>query len=147
MNMSDLGTYIKNAIVAKVNALLPSQSGNSGKYLTTNGASLSWGAIGSSTPTVNTSLTSLTIDCSIADVFRINLTASAAFVLSNLPNGKVSEIIIKNTATGIITITLPDNHAYRSKTYTIDAQLARVFSVRLVATKYIWLVSEEISNA
>lgn len=102
---------------------------------------------GSPTPIVNTSLTSLTIDCSIADVFRINLTANATVVLSNLLNGKVSEIIIKNTATGIITIILPDNHAYRSKTYTIDAQLARVFSVRLVATKYIWLVSEEISNA
>lgn len=147
MDMSDLGTYIKNAITTKINALLPSQSGNSGKYLTTNGVSLSWGTVGSSTPIVNTSLTSLAIDCSIADVFRINLTANAAFVLSNLLNGKVSEIIIKNTATSIITITLPDNHAYRSKTYTIDAQLARVFSVRLVGTKYIWVVSEEISNA
>ena len=147
MNMSDLGTYIRTAIATKVNALLPSQSGNSGKYLTTNGASLSWNNPPVPTTSVNSSLTSLTIDCNLADVFTISINANATFTLSNLAVGKAVEIIVKNTSTNIITITLPISGVYRSQTYTIDAQLVRIFTVRLANNKNYWLVSEELSNA
>lgn len=144
MNMSDLGTYIKNAIVAKVNALLPSQSGNSGKYLTTNGASLSWGTVGSSTPTVNTSLTSLTIDCSIADIFRIPISASTNFVISNASGEK--SFRVKNTSASIITVTMPNGQIYSNQFVDISAGKARIIKLFVYGSQYEWLVSGELAN-
>jgi len=45
-----------------INALVPSQTGNSGNFLTTNGTSVSWGAVGSS-PTVEIFTSSTTWTC------------------------------------------------------------------------------------
>ena len=142
--MSDLGTYIKTAIATKVNALLPSQSGNSGKYLTTNGASLSWGAVGSSTPIVNTSLTSLTIDCSIADIFRIPISASTNFVISNASGEK--SFRVKNTSASAITVTMPNGQIYSNQFVDISAGKARIFKLSVYGSQYEWLVSGELAN-
>lgn len=143
--MSDLGTYIKNAITTKINALLPSQSDNSGKYLTTNGASLSWGAIGSSAPTVNTSQTSLTIDCSIADIFILSLTANATFALINATASK--QFIIKNAGASSINISLPNGQVFDTATIPIVSGKARRFIVEPINSKFYWDYSKELVNA
>ena len=49
---------------------LPSQSGNSGKYLTTNGSTMSWGSI--SIPTVNNSTITIQKNSSTVDSFTLN---------------------------------------------------------------------------
>ena len=145
MNMSDLGTYIKNAITTKINALLPSQSDNSGKYLTTNGTSLSWGSIGSSTPIVNTSLTSLTIDCSIADIFILPITANSTFVLTNVTASK--QFIVKNTSAGSINISLPNGQVFDMATIPIASGKARRFIVEYINSNFYWDYSKELVNA
>ena len=145
MNMSDLGTYIRTAIATKVNALLPSQSGNSGKYLTTNGASLSWGTVGSSTPTVNTALTSLSIDCSIADVFILTLSTNSAFALTNITASK--QFIIKNTSASSINISLPNGQVFDTATVPIASGKARRFIVEPLSSKFYWDYSKELVNA
>ena len=144
MDLGTFGTYIKNSVVSRVNALLPSQGGNSGKYLTTNGASLSWGAVGSSTPTVNTSLTSLTIDCSVADIFRIPISANANFVISNASGEK--SFRVKNTSAGTITVTMPNGQIYSNQFVDIAAGKARIFKLSVYGSQYEWLVSGELAN-
>lgn len=145
MNMSVLGTYIRDAVVAKVNALLPSQSGNSGKYLTTNGTSLSWGSVGSSTPTVNTSQTSLTIDCSVADIFILSLTVNSTFALTNVTASK--QFIVKNAGASSINISLPNGQVFDMATVPIASGKARRFIVEPLSSKFYWDYSKELVNA
>lgn len=46
------GVQDRTALITQINTLLPDQTGNSGKYLTTNGSVLSWGTISTSSGTV-----------------------------------------------------------------------------------------------
>lgn len=145
--LSDLATQIKTFVNTKVSAIIPSQTGSSGKYLTTNGTTISWATVSTPASTVTTG-TSLTLDMSTYDIYDISLSASASFTLSNAIAGKFYEIPIKNTSTGTtITVTLPSGNIYRSQTFTISPLMSRVFTVRYINSKYYWLVSDELSNA
>ena len=74
------------SLQTQINTLIPSQTGNAGKFLTTNGTSTSWGAI-SVTPSTSstTSTATLTPDISVADQY--NLTAQAVGLTVAAPTG------------------------------------------------------------
>lgn len=99
------------------------------------------------TPTVNTSLTSLTIDCSLADIFIISVSANSTFSLSNLSDVKTREVIVKNTSASSITVSLPNGHVYDTATVSLAAGKARRFTVEYINTKYYWDYSKELVNA
>ena len=50
MDLQLIGTKINTAIHTIINALVPDQIGNAGKFLTTNGSNTSWSDISSSSP-------------------------------------------------------------------------------------------------
>ena len=69
---------------AAVNALLPSQTGNSGKYLTTNGTDSSWGTVtsGSTTPTAMVEMFAGVITQSVS-AGVVTTTAPTGYLLCN----------------------------------------------------------------
>lgn len=69
---------------AAVNALLPSQTGNSGKYLTTNGTDSSWGTVtsGSTTPTAMVQMFAGVITQSVS-AGVVTTTAPTGYLLCN----------------------------------------------------------------
>lgn len=99
---------------------------------------------GSSTPTINTSLTSLAIDCSVADIFRIPISANANFVISNASGEKVFRV--KNTSASAITVTMPNGQIYSNQFVDISAGKARIFKLSFYGSQYEWLVSGELAN-
>lgn len=100
---------------------------------------------GLSAPTVNTSQTSLTIDCSIADIFILSLTANATFALTNVTAYK--QFIIKNTNTSSINISLPNGQVFDTATVPIVSGKARRFIVEPINSKFYWDYSKELVNA
>lgn len=100
---------------------------------------------GSSTPIVNTSQTSLTIDCSIADIFIMSLTASATFALTNVTASK--QFIIKNASASSINISLPNGQTFDTATVPIASGKARRFIVEPINNKFYWDYSKELVNA
>lgn len=90
---------------------LPSQTGNSGKFLTTNGTSASWGTPSGSGGTVvhpyaNTSYAStINLDFDATNYPNITgVTGDLTFTASNNSNGKVFVVAVKKTATTPINI-------------------------------------------
>ena len=75
-------------------ALLPSQSSNSGKYLTTDGAgTLSWGTVsGYSAPTIGT--TSIASGATVTTISGLTLNNSALTGTLSLPTGSVTSTMI-----------------------------------------------------
>lgn len=79
---------VGNWVAVTIDALLPSQTGNSGKFLTTNGSAASWGAVSSVTLVAGTTLL-----CS-ADTERYSESQTYT---------KLKEIVI-STGSGVITV-------------------------------------------
>ena len=76
-------TDVTSNIQAQLNgkqASLPSQSGNSGKYLTTNGSALSWGTI--TIPTVNDSTITIQKNSTDIDSFTLNQSSGKTINIS-----------------------------------------------------------------
>jgi len=106
---------------AAFNALAPSQTGNSGRYLTSDGTNTSWAnpfgstvSFGARYDELSTSVTagaSTTIDCSLGNNFVLSMAASiTTLTLSNVPaSGRVFGLTLYVTqdATGSRTITWP----------------------------------------
>ena len=119
MDLTTLGTYIKNAIVSMWNLF-----------------------------TRITGLTSLTIDCSTADIFEISLSANASFSLTNVPTNKEKKFIITNSGASEITITYPNTADYwESATFTIAAGKKKVTALEFNGTTRFWYLSTEMKNA
>lgn len=104
---------------AAFTASLPNQSGNAGKFVTTDGTTASWAAAVTATSTdtlTNKTVTGLketrvamaanNIDLSAANVFTKTITAAATLTVSNAPTaGTVSSFILKLTNGGAFAIT------------------------------------------
>ena len=119
MDLTTLGTYIKNAIVATLNLF-----------------------------TRSTGLTSLTIDCSTADIYEISLSANTSFSLTNVPTNKERKFIITNSGASDITITYPNTADYwESATFKIAAGKKKVTALEYNGTTRFWYLSTEMKNA
>lgn len=118
----DSGGTGQTTAAAAANALLPSQSGNSGKFLNTDGSgNLSWadpfatavsfGARYDELKTNITATTNTSIDCSVGNVFNLTMSANiSTLTLSNIPlTGRVYSmtLFINQDATGSRTISWP----------------------------------------
>lgn len=121
------------ANIPVIDALLPTQSGNSGKYYQTNGATSSWAALGVGAPVISTktsAFTSTTDDLIIMNASGLTGTlASAAtskiatYVNINATGGTVaragSDLIYNGQTGGTTAIALPNQ--YDSVTLQSDA--------------------------
>jgi hypothetical protein len=110
---------------------LPTQTGNSGKYLTTDGSSASWSAITSLNSTVAfsagynesvsavTSSTSTNIDCSLGNNFDITLSSSiTTLTFSNVPTTRrlfPCTLILIQDSVGGRTISWPASFKWSGK--------------------------------
>ena len=95
-----------------------------------------------------TGLTSLTIDCSTADIFEISLSANASFSLTNVPTNKEKKFIITNDGASEITITYPNTADYwESATFTIAVGKKKVTALEFNGTTRFWYLSTEMKNA
>ena len=148
MDLQLIGTKINTAIYTIINALVPNQSGNAGKFLTTNGTNTSWATVSGGGPTITTQ-TTLGIDCNSADIFIVNLSGNATFDLSNVTAGKSYEFIVKNTTASAITVSIPSNavNVFAESSLLIEAGKARRFYVSAYSNKYYWDVSKGLINA
>ena len=98
--------------------------------------------------TRSTGLTSLTINCSTADIFEISLSTNASFSLTNVPTNKERKFIITNSGAGDITITYPNTSDYwESATFTIGAGKKKVTALEYNGTTRFWYLSAELKNA
>jgi hypothetical protein len=90
--------------------LVAAQSGNSGKYLTTDGTSTSWGTVsGYSAPTIGS--TSIASGATVTTVAGLTLTSPVLTGTVTLPQGKLtggSTTVSANTATTVSTVALAD---------------------------------------
>ena len=90
--------------------LVAAQSGNSGKYLTTDGTSTSWGTVeGYSAPTIGS--TSIASGATVTTVAGLTLTSPVLTGTVTLPQGKLtggSTTVSANTATTVSTVALED---------------------------------------
>ena len=119
MDLTTLGTYVKNAIKSKLNLF-----------------------------TRVTGLTSLTIDCSTADIFEISLSTNGALVVTNVPTNKEKKFIITNSGASEITITYPNTADYwESATFKIAAGKKKVTALEFNGTTRFWYLSTEMKNA
>lgn len=92
------GTGQRTAATA-INALLPSQTGNSGAFLTTNGSSASWASVGGTSP--ETTITSSTVASSSYVVYFADPTGGAFnFTLPDAALNQGLEIEIKHIGFG-----------------------------------------------
>lgn len=78
-----------------INALIPSQTSNSGKYLTTNGVSVSWGTVTPGTGTV----TSVTLSSSLSGI-----TVTGSPITSTGTLGLTGTLNVANGGTGVATL-------------------------------------------
>ena len=149
MDMTTLGTNIKNAIIAKLNALLPSQSGNSGKVLGTNGSSLSWvdaGSGGGGTESFYTqTANSLAFDANNGRLQKVSITTAGTYAISlaNMVAGQ--EYVIAINCSALATITLPSAHNTETDTFTISSSSSRIVSVINDGTNTYWLYSRVLA--
>jgi len=97
-NFTDLYTQISGL---EFDAVIPSQTGNNGKYLTTNGSALSWGTISTTTNSLVNGSYSLTLGSNGSLTFPDNSTQTTA----PLPYVKTAYNVSDATVTmGIITV-------------------------------------------
>jgi hypothetical protein len=87
---------------------LPTQSSNTGKYLTTNGTAASW--TGSLTPVslfeTKVAVAASAIDLSLGNYFTKTISGATTFTVSNVPvSGTVGEFILDLTNGGSATVT------------------------------------------
>ena len=106
--------------MAAATALLPEQTSNSGKYLTTNGSgTLSWGTVsGYSAPTLGS--TSIASGATVTTIAGLTLTAPTFTGTVTLPQGKLtggSTTVSANTATTVSTVALAD---FTTMEYTVS---------------------------
>ena len=95
-----------------------------------------------------TGLTSLTIDCSTADIFEVSLSTNASFSLTNVPTNKEKKFIITNSGASEITITYPNTADYwESATFKIAAGKKKVVALEFNGTTRFWYLSTELKNA
>lgn len=66
-NLTSTNTYTQAELDAKLLTAVPSQSGNNGKYLTTNGSSTSWGTVDLSSYATTSSLSSYATTSALAN--------------------------------------------------------------------------------
>ena len=98
--------------------------------------------------TRSSGLTSLTIDCSTADIFEISLSANASFSLTNVPTDKEKKFIITNTGASDITITYPNTADYwESATFTVKPSTKKITVLEYNNTTRFWYLSAELKNA
>jgi hypothetical protein len=145
MDLATLGTKIKDFVNAKIAASLPSQTGNSGKYLMTNGSNLSWGAI--ILTEVPVALSTFTVDCSQGSFYVISMAlTTGSFTLSNITANKVYTIIVKNTSSSnACLLTLPTSDKKPIASVYINPGACREFSfIQISGTNY-WQLSDELS--
>ena len=99
--------------------LVAAQTGNSGKYLTTDGTSTSWGTVeGYSAPTIGS--TSIASGATVTTVAGLTLTAPTFTGTVTLPQGKLtggSTTVSANTATTVSTVALAD---FTTMEYTVS---------------------------
>ena len=113
------GTGATTAATAAA-ALLPSQSSNSGKYLTTDGSgTLSWGTVsGYSAPTLGS--TAISSGATVTTISGLTLTSPTLTGTITLPQGKLtggSTTVSANTATTVSTVALAD---FTTMEYTVS---------------------------
>jgi hypothetical protein len=113
---------------------LPSQTGNSGKYLTTNGTAASWGAVSTGLTVGTTAIASgasgrilydnagvlgeLPVGTGVATALAINVGSAGAFLTSAVTSitGTANEITVTGTTTP--TLSLPSALTFTGKTVT-----------------------------
>lgn len=103
------GTAISAGVASDVDSILPTQTGNSGKFLTTNGTVSSWGtASGSGTVNAGTAgqLTYYaTSSTAVSGNANLNISSSALTI--GVAGSAVGTILFANATSGTITITPP----------------------------------------
>jgi hypothetical protein len=102
---ANYATTITNALATK--AEYPSQTGNSGKYLTTDGSVVSWGAISFPYVPIETTAVSSNITLSSNNRYFVNTSVARSLTLPGSPvNGDEIQIfdVIGSAETNIITI-------------------------------------------
>jgi hypothetical protein len=113
---------------------LPSQTGNSGKYLTTNGTAASWGAVSTGLTVGTTAIASgtsgrilydnagvlgeLPVGTGVATALAVNVGSAGAFLTSAVTSitGTANEITVTGTTTP--TLSLPSALTFTGKTVT-----------------------------
>lgn len=147
MDLGTLGTYIKNSVATKLNSLLPSQSGNSGKVLSTNGTALSWveaGSGGGGTSTVFHSQTDFNIDGNNGTYFLITSSETAPSIsLSNITIGVMYYIRVLSQSSFAMTIALPNTADIRpSNVISVSPNTYKTIAMVYDGTLREWQISE-----
>jgi hypothetical protein len=168
-NEIDAGRVVSDVVAKEFNSfmtrgeIIPLQDGNSGKFLTTDGNTLSWAAVGNTTYTAGTGLdltgTTFSIDSTVATLTgtqtltnkRINprVVAASATTGTITPNGDTTDVYKAEGLTGAITIAVPsgtpvdgqklmirleDNGTARAITWTTSAGGFRAIGITLPTT-------------
>lgn len=105
-NVAQVTVNAKGLVTAVANvAILPSQTGNSGKFLTTNGTSTSWsaslvtsiaGTAGQITASASNGAVTLSIPSSLTGVSTITAATNADLTLT--PGGSTNNVVVANTS-------------------------------------------------
>ena len=150
MDMTTLGTNIKNAIDTKVSNSIPTALSGLTKDINFDERYYTETEIDNKINffTRSSGLTSLTIDCSTADIFEVSLSANASFSLTNVPTNKEKKFIITNSGASEITITYPNTADYwESATFKIAAGKKKITALEFNGTTRFWYLSTEMKNA
>lgn len=139
----------QSTAAAAFDALAPSQTGNSGKYLTTNGTTTSWGtlSVGDGTLTMSTSGTGLSGSASFTanDTDNVTFTVSSNATDANTAGAIVARDGSGNFSAGTITATLSGN-ASTATTATNATNVATTDDTSTNATYYPTFVTATSGN-
>jgi hypothetical protein len=123
--------------------LIPTQTGNGGKFLTTSGTVLSWSDPSLQSKAVRNvgsvaAAGTVTLDYSTDSVVRATATGSTITIAhSTITSGKVVELILSNTSGAACTVTVGvagTNTINNSTTYAIGNNTTHIFTGRSFGT-------------
>lgn len=121
-NASSTNAQSGTAVAGAVSSILPDQTGNSGKFLTTNGTTASWAEVQGGSISINVLSTSGTISLADNSINAIEPSGNVTFTLPTVTDNTVfHQILVQVNLSTVYTITLGTSYFFNKTAPDLSA--------------------------